>query len=64
MKNLKETLMQRDGVSAEEADELILAAQQDLQDYLAEDDMDSAYDICAEHFGLEPDYLIELFYRR
>ncbi len=61
MKNLKETLMQRDGISAEKADKLILAAQQDLEDYLKEDDMDSAYNICAEHFGLEPDYLEELF---
>lgn len=59
--SLKEVLIRRDKISAEEADKLILAAQQDLENYLMEDDMEAAYNICEDHFGLEPDYIEELY---
>ena len=60
MQSIKEILMRRDNMSAESADELIRQAKESLQEYLAAGDMESAYDICSDYFGLEPDYLMEL----
>jgi hypothetical protein len=42
------------------AQDLIDEAQEALEDYLAEGDEASAYNVCEEFFGLEPDYLDEL----
>ena len=56
--NLKEVLMKRDEFSAEEADELINDAREDALRRLGDAEM--PFDICKEHFGLEPDYLFEL----
>jgi len=58
MKEIKQVLMNRDGLSSEEADAAIEAAMEDLHNRLAEGEM--PFDICEEHFGLEPDYLEEL----
>ena len=55
---IKEILMRRDGMSAEDADDLIMQAYQELHDRLAVGE--DADDICEEYFGLEPDYLMEL----
>ena len=55
---IKSVLMRRDGLSAEEADELIEEARKDLHDRLAAGGQ--PFDICEEHFGLEPDYIMEL----
>ena len=60
MQSIKQILMKRDNMSAEAADELIRQAKDALQEYLADGDMESAYDICSDYFGLEPDYLMEL----
>lgn len=60
MKTIKQILIERDGISEQDADELISEAKADLLNYLAEGDEESAYNICEEHFGLEPDYLMEL----
>ena len=60
MLSIKKTLMERDGMSAEDADELIAEAREQMQEYLASGDMLEAEDICMEYFGLEPDYLMEL----
>ena len=60
MKTIKQVLMERDGMLASEADELIEEAKNALFDYLDEGDQESAQDICEEYFGLEPDYLMEL----
>lgn len=60
MESLKKVLMERDGISADHADILIEEAQEQLQIYLAEGELDYAEDICNEFFGLEPDYLMEL----
>ena len=46
--------------TSEEADEAIALAKQEMQQYLDDGDQESAYDICEEHFGLEPDYLVYL----
>ena len=56
--SIKEILMRRDGMSASEADELIMEAQEELLNRLGDGEM--PYDICQEYFGLEPDYLTEL----
>lgn len=58
MKTIKQVLMGRDGLTAEEADACISDAAQDMRDRLADGEM--PFDICEEWFGLEPDYLAEL----
>lgn len=57
-KTIKEILMERDGMSAEEADKQIKDCTNDLHERLAEGEMPD--DICSEWFGLEPDYLDNL----
>jgi hypothetical protein len=58
MNSIKEILIRRDGMSPEDADDLINQAKEDLNDRLAEGEMPD--DICEEWFGLEPDYIHEL----
>lgn len=59
-KGIRETLMERDGISAEEADDLIAEAIEDFQECLLNGEIDEAENICVIHFGLEPDYLDDL----
>ena len=56
--SLKEVLIERDGLSSEEADEVIADARKSLYDRL--DQGEYPLDICEEEFGLEPDYLLDL----
>lgn len=58
--DLKKVLIERDGITPEEADIQIKEAKEVLQEYLEEGDQESAHDICQEFFGLEPDYLMDL----
>jgi hypothetical protein len=58
MDSIKQVLIRRDGMTADEADELIAQARADLNERLAQGEMPD--DICEEWFGLEPDYIIEL----
>ena len=58
MRTLKEVLMDRDGLTEDEALDSINEAREDLEERLASGEM--PFDICAEHFGLEPDYIMEL----
>ena len=60
--DLKQTIMQRDGISSKEADRLIKEAKEAIQEYLEYGDTESAHDVCMEFFGLEPDYLMDLIY--
>lgn len=60
MRTIKQILIDRDGISENEAQNIIDEAIDQLHEYLAEGDICSAEDICAEYFGLEPDYLMEL----
>ena len=60
--SIKQILMQRDGLSAEEAEELIIEARNDMNYMLENGDVDGAYNVCQDHFGLEPDYLDELMF--
>jgi len=57
---IREILMERDDMTESAADELIEEAREAMQEYLSNDDQDSAYNVCEEYFGLEPDYLDEL----
>lgn len=57
-KSIKEILMERDGLTSDEADECIADATKDMNDRLAQGKM--PHDICEEWFGLEPDYLDQL----
>lgn len=51
-------LMNRDGMSEDEAKDLIKDATKDLHERLENGEM--PHDICNEWFGLEPDYIDEL----
>lgn len=58
MGTIAEILIDKDNMSAKEADELIDLAKEDL--FAKLDAGESADDICSEWFGLEPDYIDEL----
>jgi len=60
MTALKATIMKRDDLTSDEADELILEAREKLDYLLSIGETEVAYDICAAHFGLEPDYITDL----
>ena len=53
-KSIKQILMWRDGISAEDADELI----EEARDAVIEGQ--DPEEVCQEFFGLEPDYIWEL----
>lgn len=57
-RTIKQILMDRDGLTPEEADLLIEDATNDLDNRLSNGEM--PFDICEEWFGLEPDYIHEL----
>lgn len=54
IKPLKETIMERDGIDSDEADEQIAEAQQAVRD--GED----PEQVLEDYFGLEPDYIFDL----
>jgi len=58
MRTIKQILIDRDGMSAEDADDLITEAKEDMYERLGLGEMPE--NICEEWFGLEPDYLFEL----
>ena len=60
MNKIARVLMKRDGMTYEEANNLIDEAKEALQNYLDEGDSFGAENVCEEFFGLEPDYLDEL----
>jgi hypothetical protein len=61
MQKIKQILMDQDGYSEKEAQDLINDAVDDLNNRLMNpEDFGNAYDICSDWFGLEPDYIVEL----
>jgi len=59
--SIKSTIMRRDGLSSDEADQLIEEAREELEAAIDEGcSLDTAEEIIADYFGLEPDYLEEL----
>lgn len=60
MKNIKQILMDRDNMTAEEADELIEAVREDINFAASNGDYELAEDIMYGDLGLEMDYIFEL----
>ena len=60
METIKAVLMRRDGISENDADNQINIALDELRQALDDDLIEVAYDVCLDHLGLEPDYLMEL----
>jgi len=60
MNTLKRTIMERDGLSSAEANELIEEAREVLNERIAEGDFGAAEDVMMEYFGLEMDYIFDL----
>jgi len=52
--------MERDGNSSDEADARIKQAIYAVNKLLDSGSIEEAYEVCQDHFGLEPDYLFEL----
>ena len=52
--SIKQILMRRDGISEDEAEELIQEAREAI------DKGQDPEEVCEEYFGLEPDYIWEL----
>lgn len=57
--SIKSVLIKRDGLTAEDAIDRIAEAREQFNLYLEAGDMEGAEQICADYFGLEPDYLHE-----
>ena len=53
-------LVKRDGVSEQQASDLVREATIALMEYIDKGDMESAEYVCEEYFGLEPDYIDDL----
>ena len=60
MKTIKQILMDRDGMTEAEAEELIEAVKEDITFAVSEGDYELAEDIMYGDLGLEMDYVIEL----
>ncbi len=60
MERIEDILVERDGMTMDEAKELIADAREDLQACISEGDLSGAGDICSTWFGLEPDYIMQL----
>lgn len=60
MNAIKKILMDRDGLSEEEADNLINEAKESFNEALTNGNIEEASNICYDYFGLEPDYIMDL----
>jgi|APSaa5957512622_1039677.scaffolds.fasta_scaffold321058_1 hypothetical protein len=60
MDDLKTTIMRTENLTSSEADEMITRARAELYLRLEDSSEGSAYDICEDWFGLEPDYVMDL----
>lgn len=60
MKSIKQILMDRDGMTEAEAEELIEAVREDINFVVSNGDYDMAEDIMYGDLGLEMDYIFEL----
>ena len=58
--SIKQILIRRDGMSEDEAEDLIAEAKDAMLDCLDDGDFLGAESICEEYFGLEPDYIDDL----
>ncbi len=61
MESIKQALIQRDGISPEEAEKLITSAKADLDKRIEDPSTYGApYNVCEDWFDLDADYLTEL----
>jgi hypothetical protein len=60
MKSIKQILMDRDNMTAEDADDLIEAVREDINFAASNNDFELAEDIMYGDLGLEMDYIFEL----
>lgn len=58
METIQKVLMERDGLTAEEAEKSVQEGKEELLERLGDGDM--PFDFCEEMWGLEPDYLEQL----
>ena len=59
LERIEDILVKRDGMDLEDAKAGVDAAREDLAKRLAAGEM--PFDICEEWFGLEPDYIDQLY---
>ena len=59
-RSIKQVLIDRDGMTAVEADDLIEEAKVELNECVSDNDYCGAVTVIREFFGLEEDYLVEL----
>ena len=60
MNQVQKILMERDGMSAEDAKDTIRAVREDIMDAIMEEDYDSVEDILSSDLGLEMDYIFDI----
>ena len=60
MESIESVLMSRDGMTESEASEAVEDTKKELIEMLEAGDTEGAYEICADNFGLEPDYIEQL----
>jgi len=58
MNAIVKILMERDGLSKEDAEGMVDMARLDLNKRLKTGEI--PYDICMEYFGLQPDFIVDL----
>ena len=61
MNRVVKILMKRDGLSKEEAYDLVNEVRVEMQEAIACGDYDLAEEIIESDLGLEPDYIIDIF---
>lgn len=59
LKPIRQILKERDEMSDEDINALFNETREMFNEYMGQGDTFSAEDICAEQFGLEPDYLFD-----
>ena len=60
MSDLKHVLMERDEITSDEADDLVKTAREEFFNLVDQGEIEEAENICEIHFGLEPDYIMDL----
>ena len=59
MNTIVKILIERDGISKKEAEELLYNARQEAKEYMAQGDTDAVEEILLNDLGLEIDYIPE-----
>jgi hypothetical protein len=61
MNRVVKILMDRDGITKEEAIEQIRECKAEMMDCIECGDYSGAEDVLADYLGLEPDYIVDIF---